>query len=221
MNSCKLNLGHQEVERIVSEIDQIFSLIQSSGGEWLSVEAATQALVYELGYEDVDHLEDALNCSFPEFLSSLPTIETKYDDVMGMMVMRSSEHKTITPSETEGRPLKLIYRITQREDLTAVCLKSPGAYVEIPEMEFQIGADGQRVIDTIWNHISKAIFNLSVHISVEQPNMDENRRIAITEAIDQLGKYLDVEEPWTWILYDTSGTSEISPSDKVEVIYTD
>jgi hypothetical protein len=36
--------------------------------------------------------------------------------------------------------------------------------VEIPELEFEISADGKRKIDSIYNIISSAIFNLGTHV---------------------------------------------------------
>ena len=36
----------------------------------------------------------------------------------------------------------------------------PGAFVEIPELEFEIGADHKRRVDSVYNHVGASIFNL-------------------------------------------------------------
>ncbi len=47
-----------------------------------------------------------------------------------------------------------------------MCLKSPHATVEIPELEFEISADGKKRIDSLYNHIAQAVFNLGNHVQV-------------------------------------------------------
>lgn len=42
-------------------------------------------------------------------------------------------------------------------------MKAKNAVIEIPELEFEIAASGKRVIDTVYNHISGAIFELTRH----------------------------------------------------------
>ena len=42
----------------------------------------------------------------------------------------------------------------------------PGAMAEIPELEFEIGADHKRRVDSIYNHIGGAIFNLERHVEM-------------------------------------------------------
>jgi hypothetical protein len=38
--------------------------------------------------------------------------------------------------------------------------------VEIPELEFEISADGKKRIDSLYNHIAQAVFNLGNHVQV-------------------------------------------------------
>ncbi len=47
--------------------------------------------------------------------------------------------------------------INSTKDLWRVCLKSPHARIEIPELEFEISADGKRHTDSIYNHIGAAV----------------------------------------------------------------
>jgi hypothetical protein len=42
----------------------------------------------------------------------------------------------------------------------------PGAFVEIPELEFEIGADHRRRVDSVYNHIAASIFNLERHVEM-------------------------------------------------------
>ena len=64
-------------------------------------------------------------------------------------------------------------QITDRKDLWRVCHKSPSAVMEIPELEFEVGADSKRKIDSIYNHITAAIYNLSMHITSAKGSMDD------------------------------------------------
>lgn len=49
--------------------------------------------------------------------------------------------------------------------LTYCCaVQAPSALVEIPEIEFEIGADAKRKIDSVYNHVAASIYNLSMHV---------------------------------------------------------
>jgi hypothetical protein len=48
-----------------------------------------------------------------------------------------------------------------------VLLKSPMARLEIPELEFEISADGKKKVDSLYNHLASAIFNLGNHVRLE------------------------------------------------------
>jgi hypothetical protein len=54
--------------------------------------------------------------------------------------------------------------ITSTQDLWRVCLKSKWARIEIPELEFEISADGKRHVDSIYNHIASAVYNLGNYV---------------------------------------------------------
>ena len=51
-------------------------------------------------------------------------------------------------------------QIKSRADLWRVLMLHPGAFVEIPELEFEIGADHKRRVDSVYNHVGASIFNL-------------------------------------------------------------
>jgi ZPR1 zinc-finger domain len=84
--------------------------------------------------------------------SSVPT----YPDV--------TQIKEDPPAE-EWEPTKHTFKIKTTQDLWRVCHKSKTGRICVPELEFEIQADGQRHIDTIYNHIGGAITNLAAHVS--------------------------------------------------------
>ena len=80
------------------------------------------------------------------------------------------------PPQSDWKPVKLTLRVTDRQDLWNVLLKSPQARVEIPELEFEISEDSKRKIDSVYNHIAAAIFNLGTHVrSVPLPEDTKNK----------------------------------------------
>ena len=66
--ASKLAIGHQEVDRIVDEVEQIYG---SQPTEWLTLKPIGMMLLHEF-YEDFDELEDALGGSFQEFIEAMP-----------------------------------------------------------------------------------------------------------------------------------------------------
>ena len=66
------HLGHQEVERINLELEQV--LTQFPNEQSISVANLAQFISHNLGYEDVNELEDGLQGDFVEFLRALPTV---------------------------------------------------------------------------------------------------------------------------------------------------
>jgi hypothetical protein len=60
------------MDRIIGELEAIY---QSQPTTWLPVESIGMMLTYELGYEDEAEFEDAIKCTFAQFLSTLPHIE--------------------------------------------------------------------------------------------------------------------------------------------------
>mmetsp|Transcript_32367 Transcript_32367/g.62209 ORF Transcript_32367/g.62209 Transcript_32367/m.62209 type:complete len:226 (-) Transcript_32367:3044-3721(-) len=210
LDGYKLDISHQEMDRIVGELEAIYG---SQPTAWLPVESIGMMLTHELGYEDLEEFEDAIKTTFPEFLAALPHIEVapKEQDP-NILVFRVKP----PPPEEEQVPTQLSFRITTRKDLWRVCLKAPNATVVIPELEFEIGADSKRKIDSLYNHIAGAVFNLSTYVR-SNAGLPESDQEKISAAVDGLTKLLDVEKPWTWVLKDPQGLSDIKPADGVEV----
>ena len=154
-----------------------------------------------------------------------------------------------------------------------VCYKSQWARVEIPELEFELSQDGKKHIDSIYNHLAGAVYNLGAHISGPGGMMSDDSKCKISECLGQvsvedqfvgsflklvqvsldawiaclprlcgltryplpprrsstsfsslhaptplqLNLLLDLQQPWTWVLYDPSGTSSFHHMDKVLV----
>jgi hypothetical protein len=147
----KLAIGHQEIDRIVDEVEQIFG---SQPTEWLAIEPIGMMMLHEW-YEDFDEFEDAVGGSFKEFLEALPQFETRFHPDTG-----KGEFKVLPP-DPDAPPSVLTLHVTSRSDLWRVLHKSPAALVRIPHLEFEIGADSKRRIDSVYNHITSAVWNLS------------------------------------------------------------
>lgn len=137
-------------------------------------------------------------------------MELKVDE-QGYTIMRAKE---ITETEP-ANAFTLTFPVTKREDLQVVCAKSPAATITIPEIEFSIGNDGKRAVDTLYNHIGQALFQLEFYAS----HCDEEKKAAINATLEELRKCLDVESPWTWVVEDPSGMSELDTQENVQVTY--
>lgn len=81
------------------------------------------------------------------------------------------------------RDTKMTVRIESTKDLWRVCLKSPNARIEIPELEFEISADGKRHIDSIYNHIAAAIFNLGNYVRQAGGALTEDQKSKIMDTV--------------------------------------
>jgi hypothetical protein len=58
LTGFKFDLGHQETERIVDEMEQICKTVKNSAGEaWMLASSAQSMLCHDLGYEDAGELE--------------------------------------------------------------------------------------------------------------------------------------------------------------------
>ena len=68
--ASKLAVGHQEIGRIVDELDQIYS---SQPTEWLPMEHIGH-MIANMWYEDMDEFEDAVGGSFSEFMHAMPHV---------------------------------------------------------------------------------------------------------------------------------------------------
>jgi len=194
-------LGHQETSMILAELEGI---ARSADYMWIKTTTTAPMLAKNMGYEDVDELEDALKGTLNEFLEVMPIFETR---------MENGEHHFRLIKSTASGPQQLLINITQISDLYTVVLKPADARIIIPELEFEIGEFQDKSINTIYNHIAGAILNLSLQIG--QGTWDSKTVAAVTDTVANLNLLLDVPKPWTFILRDPSGTGLIRPSAKV------
>lgn len=82
-----------------------------------------------------------------------------------LLAYRNYFQLKMDPPRDQWRPVKMTTTISSTADLWRVCLKSKWATVEIPELEFEISADGKRHTDSIYNHIASAVYNLGNYVS--------------------------------------------------------
>ncbi|KAJ3017828.1 hypothetical protein HKX48_003362 [Thoreauomyces humboldtii] len=113
----KLNLGHQEVSRIIEEIEKAYTL---TNVEWLPAAPIAQYLADDLGYEDEEEFKDALGGSFTDLLNTLPDVETQLDAEGNVRFRVTPE-----PPREAWKPRVLTFTVTNREQLWRVLLKSP------------------------------------------------------------------------------------------------
>ena len=204
-----LSIGHQEIDRITDEVEQIY---QSQPTEWLQVEAVGQMIINVQGwYEDYDEFEDAVGGSFEAFLRALPHIDVRKGD-------RGIAEFKVLPPDPDALPTTYTLEVAKREDLWRVLYKSADACVRFPALEFEIGADSKRRIDTVYNHITNAVWNLSSHLRGREGDVPSETVASITETVDALTAMLDVEEPFTLVVDDPTGVSLFKPSDGVEIV---
>eukprot|EP00298_Acanthocystis_sp_HF-20_P001113 c11510_g1_i1.p1 GENE.c11510_g1_i1~~c11510_g1_i1.p1 ORF type:complete len:236 (-),score=95.61 c11510_g1_i1:60-725(-) len=211
LDGFHIDVSHQEVERILSEIEEYYKVVREGGGEWVMLEGMSAFLAQDLGYEDVDEFEDALKGPFEAFLGQFPHIhiETRPD---GKKVFR-----LVDPPAHQAKHTKMTVHVKEKSDLWRVCMKSENSRIVIPEIEFEIGSDSKRHIDTIYNHIGQAIFNLESFVT-EDTRYTAEEKLNIFETTEKLRGLLDLENPWTLILDDPSGLSAFKPSEGVEVV---
>ena len=111
--------------------------------------------------------------------------------------------------------------VAERNDLWRVLYKSPDASIRIPHLEFEIGADSKRRIDTVYNHITNAVWNLSAHIRSQSGGGSEEMSesaASILETVDALEQLLELNEPFDIVVDDPTGASQFKPSEGVEVM---
>ena len=173
----KLAVGHQEIGRIVDELDQIYN---SQPTEWLPMKHIGH-MIANMWYEDIDEFEDAMGGTFSEFMHSMPHIEIRKNS------LGSDEFKVVMP-DPDAPPSVMTLRVENREDLWRVLFKSPDAKVTISHLEFEIGADSKRVIDTLYNHISHAVWNLSSHLRGNGSQIPSEQVELIAATIDELNQ---------------------------------
>lgn len=214
----KVDVSHQELSRIMKELEDFCEMVPSD--TWIAVESAANWLCQQLGYGDYDELEDALHGSLADFLTQLPHFDVKRpnpEDTNESVRFRSNLKDHIP-----GRPCKITFSVQDRGDLWVVMLKPKGAWIEIPELEFEIGRGDSRQVDTIYNIIGEAVFQLGTYLQNNHGIISEERFEGIYQAIHQLNGILDVEQPFTWIVHDPTGTCTFKPhSDRIKVEFTD
>eukprot|EP00931_Biecheleriopsis_adriatica_P091981 TRINITY_DN65823_c0_g1_i1.p1 TRINITY_DN65823_c0_g1~~TRINITY_DN65823_c0_g1_i1.p1 ORF type:complete len:333 (-),score=60.07 TRINITY_DN65823_c0_g1_i1:46-903(-) len=220
-----INLGHQEMAQFVHELEDIFRAIHAGiGTDYpIAISGLAYNLCTSLGYEDEDELEEALGGRLVEFLEALPHFEVRWPE--GREGETADEPRAIMrpePSEddTSGPGVHLVFTVSEREHLWRILMQGPVAEVEIPEIEFGIRPKAQRRIDTIYNMIASAVFHLGDHVQKNKRmggTMSENEINRIAETIDQLNALLDLEQPFTVVVKDPQGVSELKPRAGVSV----
>ena len=123
----KLAVGHQEIGRIVDELDQIYS---SQPTEWLPMKHIGH-MIANMWYEDIDEFEDAMGGTFSEFMHSMPHIEIRTNS------LGAEEFKVVMP-DPDAPPSVMTLRVQTREDLWRVLFKSPDAKITISHLEFEV-----------------------------------------------------------------------------------
>ena len=201
----KLSGGHQEVGKILDEVEQIYL---SQPTQYLLLHPIANMLQH-LWYEDTDEFEDAVGGSFEDFMKAMPHVELRKDK------QGRTEFK-IRPPDPDAPPTVMTLQVKTRADLWRVLFKSPDAIVRIPHIEFEIGIEQKRCIDSLYNHISQAAWNLASHVR-GRTDVSSDYVARVGETIDALNKLLDVDEPFTIIVDDHTGVSCFKPDDGVHV----
>jgi len=211
-DAFKLNLAHQETDRILNELEaNCEAVIQAGGADaWIPMGGLQNLICQELGYEDEGELEDAMGGTFVDFVQSLPHIEMITNETpenAGRLELR------MRPPEGDGNGFIKTLRVTRSEDLWRTLYKAPEATFTIPQLEFMVGASEKRQLDAVYNHLGNAMFNLSTHISNGQAGGEQKE--GILNVIEALEKCLDITEPWDLVITDPSGKSIFKPEDGV------
>eukprot|EP01066_Platyproteum_vivax_P015263 Platyproteum_vivax@DN6763_c0_g1_i2.p2 len=120
---------------------------------------------------------------------------------------------SLESDDIEGPPTKFTVKVRDKADLWKVVMKSKHAKVVIPELEFEIQQESKRRIDCIYNHVAAAIFNLGTYLRETSDTMPTTTQDRIIETVVQLNLLLDVDQPWTFIVEDPFGNSDINPRD--------
>lgn len=217
--SYKVDVSHQELSRIIKELEDFSDTCPTA--TWIAIEAAANWLCQQLGYEDYGELEDALHCTLEDFLTQLPHFDVKHPELgsVDQCVRYRSNMKDTAP----GRPCKISFNIKDRGDLWVVMLKPKGSWIEIPEIEFEIGRGDARQVDTIYNFIGEAVYNLGAYLKANHAVISQERFDGIYGTIHQLNSLLDVDVPFTWVIHDPSGQAAFKPhqSDKLTTEFSD
>ncbi|KAJ3153300.1 hypothetical protein HDU89_000931 [Geranomyces variabilis] len=204
-----LDLAHQETDRIIEELQKLYHAAAPSPDVRLPIDNIAQLLTNELGYEDLAEFEDSLHGTFAQFLSAIPEIDLDF----------ASQTFRFRPEPTQDEWVhkRWTINVTHRDQLWWVLSKSAHARIEIPEIEFEIAADGARHIDSFYNHIANAAYNIARHAAANAKNTDSADATAMAETVANLHSLLDLDQPFTIIIHDPSGTSDFANISDVEV----
>ncbi|KAI8463868.1 MAG: hypothetical protein J3K34DRAFT_134373 [Monoraphidium minutum] len=203
LEASKIDLSHQEMDRLVSELEGIWGSFAKdhegnpTGVEWLPVDHVGQALCTDLGYEDMPEFEDALKGSFESFLDNLPNVIKEVRNGRAFFQIRPD------PKQEEWVDCVMTCACA------CMCWRVCGGGV-------QGGQKYTSHIDSIYNHIASAIFNLGNYVRQAGGSLTEDQKSKIMDTVIALNVFLDVPEPFTWILHDPSGSSEFKPMDGVD-----
>ena len=201
------DVAHQEISRILMELEQYSENFPAD--IWVPIAAAYQWLCVQLGYEDESELDDALKAPLAEFLDRLPQFEVNLADPDNVKFRA----RTLTPEQTRPRKLTLLVETTK--DLFTVLTRGPNTRIEIPELEFEMGAPERREIDTIYNFIAGAVYQIGQHIGQSNPGDQVFDHLYAT--MQTLNIMLDVEAPFHIVVHDPCGEVGFRPADKVVV----
>merc|ERR1712176_1474772 len=119
-------------------------------------------------------------------------------------------------SREPAPPRKLYITVSSTKQLLETTLmKAMDAELEVPQIEFAIGAAQKRQIDSLYNHIATAKEELETHC--KQLGADSEEGARILETVETLSNILDVDSPFDIVLTDPSGLSEFKPMDDVRI----
>lgn len=216
LEGFSFDVSHQEVERILNDVEVWFETAnRDTGLEWLPVQSICSFLCNELGYEDQDEFEDALQGSFEDFLRSFPHIKVKAGAGAEPAMFRVEE---LQPKE----PVRLTFEVRDCKDLLETTfMKSKDARVIVDEegLGFEICADQRRAIDSVYNHLANAKRELERHseMMANESGTSGQTLEGIVRTTKGLGELLDVDRPFKFVVEDPTGLSEFKPSDRVTV----
>jgi mediator of RNA polymerase II transcription subunit 31 len=207
--------------RVVQDLEDIFFAVHQCAGpdHPVAVSGLIFNLCVSLGYEDEDELEEALGGSLVDFLAALPHFEVVWPEQSNGTEQAPPEPKAkmrpdLGHEGTSREPRRIALTVSERDDLWRVVLQGPRATVEIPEIEFAIRPESKRRIDTIYNLIAAAVYNLGDHVRLNSRvpgSISDEDATKICDAIDSLNRLLDLEQGFTFVLSDPEGISDLKP----------
>ena len=220
LEAFSVDISHQEIERILIELEEIY---KTQPGEWLPIHGIGSILATDLGYEDEDEFEDALKSTFEEFMNKLPMIECKDVESELQPGLIRKCWRLIPELKAENRkPRCLKLELKEKSDLWRILMRAPGSSIEIPEIEFYAGGDMKRQIDSMYNHLSQACFNLESHVQhMATCAVNPEEQQGILGTIQRLRQMLDLEEPCTIVIRCPTGETAFKPMDGIEVLPLD